>query len=110
MLITNNHATVYLWWKEKLAKHEIVPKYYKNDCSIKPDIDKLDVDKLEMITADLSKLSNVVKNMFLKRLYMMNWFKKLTIETINLIKKTEWDGKIKILTTKLKIILYICYY
>ena len=42
-----------------------------------------------MITAYLSKLSNVVKNMFLKRLYMMNWFKKLTIETINLIKKTE---------------------
>ena len=33
---------------------------------------KLEIDKSQITPADLSKLSNVVKMMLLKRLYMMN--------------------------------------
>ena len=36
------------------------------------DTGKLEIDKSQITPADLSKLSNVVKMMLLKRLYMMN--------------------------------------
>ena len=32
MFITNNRATLHLWWKENLVKHQKVSKYYENDC------------------------------------------------------------------------------
>ena len=46
--------------------------------ALKPiEVDKLDVDKLLPIPADLSKLSNVVNlMMLLKKLYMINWLQK----------------------------------
>ena len=35
-------------------------------------VDKLDIDKLVPVPVDLSKLSDVVKMMLLKRMYMIN--------------------------------------
>ena len=43
-----------------------------NLANLKTEIDKLDVDKLVPIRVDLSKLSDVVKMMLLKRLNMIN--------------------------------------
>ena len=40
--------------------------------SLKAEIDKLDIDKLLRVTVDLSKLSDVVKMMLLKKLCMIN--------------------------------------
>ena len=36
------------------------------------EVDKLDIDKLMPVPVDLSKLSNIVKTMLLKRMYMIN--------------------------------------
>ena len=40
--------------------------------SLKTEVDKLGIDKLVPVPADLSKLSDAVKIMFLKNLYMIN--------------------------------------
>ena len=32
IFITNNHASLYLWWKENLIKHQKVSKHYANYC------------------------------------------------------------------------------
>ena len=40
--------------------------------SLKTEVDKLDIDKLVPGPVDLSKLSDVVKMMLLKKLYMIN--------------------------------------
>ena len=44
-----------------------------NLASLKTEADKLDIDKLASVPADLSKLSDVVKIMLLKKLCMINW-------------------------------------
>ena len=44
----------------------------KNLANLKTEVDKLDIDKLVPVPTDLSKLSNVVKNMLLKKMYMIN--------------------------------------
>ena len=43
-----------------------------NLAQLKPEVYKLDIDKLVPVPTDLSKLSNVVKMMLLKKLYMIN--------------------------------------
>ena len=43
-----------------------------NSVSLKTEVDKLDIDKLVPGPVDLSKLSDVVKMMLLKKLYMIN--------------------------------------
>ena len=43
-----------------------------NLSSLKTEVDKLDSDKLIPIPNDLSKLSNVVKNDVVKKLYIIN--------------------------------------
>ena len=43
-----------------------------NLASLKTEVDKLDIDKLEPVPVDLSKLSDVVKMMLLKKLYMIS--------------------------------------
>ena len=50
---------------------------------------------LATTTADLSKLSNVVKNDVLKRLYLMNWLNNAinTIDTRDLVKKADYNTK-----------------
>ena len=47
--------------------------------SLKSDIDKLDIGKLQTTPTDLSKLSNVVRTMLLKRQHMVNWLKTLVL-------------------------------
>ena len=43
-----------------------------NLANLKTKVDKLDIDKLVPIPTDLSKLSNVVKMMLLKKMYIIN--------------------------------------
>ena len=43
-----------------------------NLANLKTEVDKLDVDKLATVPVDLSKLSNVVKMMLLKKLCMIS--------------------------------------
>ena len=43
-----------------------------NLSSLKTEVDKLDIAKLVPVPTDLSKLSNVVKMMSLKKLYIIN--------------------------------------
>ena len=44
----------------------------KNLANLKTEIDKLDIDKLAPVPADFSKLSNVVKNDVVEKLFMIN--------------------------------------
>ena len=44
--------------------------------SLKANVDKIDVDKLNTVPVDLSKLSSVVNNDVAKKMYMINWLKK----------------------------------
>ena len=44
-----------------------------NLASLKTEVDKLDIDKLAPVFVDLSKLSDVVKNDAVKKLFMINW-------------------------------------
>ena len=43
-----------------------------NLADLKTDVDKLDIDKLVPVPVDLSKLSVVLKNYVVKKLYMIN--------------------------------------
>ena len=43
-----------------------------NLSSLKTEVDKLDINKLVPIPADLSKLSNVLKNDVVKKVYIIN--------------------------------------
>ena len=43
-----------------------------NLASLKTEVDKLDIDKLAPVPVDLSKLSDIVKMMLLKKQYMIN--------------------------------------
>ena len=40
--------------------------------NLKTEVDKVDIDKLVLVSVDLSKLSDVVKMMLLKRMYIIN--------------------------------------
>ena len=44
----------------------------KKLANLKTEVDKLDIDKLVPLPTDLSKLSNVIKMMLLKIMYMIN--------------------------------------
>ena len=44
----------------------------KKLASLKTEVGKLDIDKLVPVPTDLSKLSNVVKNDVIKKMYMIN--------------------------------------
>ena len=43
-----------------------------NLANLKTEVDKLDITKLAPVAVDLSKLSDAVKMMLLKRMYMIN--------------------------------------
>ena len=43
-----------------------------NLANLKTEVDKLDIDKLAPVPVDLSKLSDVVKNDVVKKLFMIN--------------------------------------
>ena len=66
--------------------------------SLKSDIDKLDIDELETTPADLSKLSDGVKNEVVKKVEYNELVKDLntiqSTDTSNLVKKNDYDTKI----------------
>ena len=47
-----------------------------NLASLKTEVDKLDIDKFLPVPVDLSKLSDIIKMMLLKKLNMINYFLK----------------------------------
>ena len=53
--------------------------------NLKSDVDDLDIDKSKIVPVDLNKLNNVVKNVVIKRLYMINWSKKLKLFTLMIV-------------------------
>ena len=63
---------------------------------MKSKVDKLDADKLLPVPVDLSKLSNVVKMMLLKKMYIILRSKLLKIKYLILIPATNdsLNGKI----------------
>ena len=56
-----------------------------NLTNLKSKVDKLDVDKLVPVPVDLSKLSEVVKKMLLKKMYIMLRYKMLKIKYLILL-------------------------
>ena len=62
-----------------------------NWTSLKADIDKLDIDKLVPVPVDLSKLSDVVKNVVKKTEYNKLVTKVDNIDTKNCVKKTKYE-------------------
>ena len=65
-----------------------------NLANLKTEIDKLDVDKLTTFPADLSKLSNKVKNDVKKTVYDKLVAKVTNINTSGLVEKTDYNTKI----------------
>ena len=66
---------------------------------LKSENNKLDIGKLETTPVYSSKLSDVVKNMLLKRLNIINWLKKVsatkaTTDTSDLVKITDHNTNI----------------
>ena len=71
---------------------------------MKNKFDKLHFGKFETTPVDLSTLSNVVKMMLLKRLYMiLNAIQ--TTDIINLVKETEYNRKFSKIEEKLLILI-----
>ena len=76
--------------------------------SLKSKVDKLDIGKLETTPADLSKLSNVVKNDVVKKTEYNAKIKNLEDEVadiINLATKTTLNAKKMMLKAKYLILL-----
>ena len=63
-----------------------------NLADLKNDVDKLDIDKLVAVPADLSKLSNVVKNHVVKKADYNKLVTKVdNINTSDFVLKTKYD-------------------
>ena len=66
--------------------------------SLKSDVDKLDINKLEATSTYLGKLNKVVENHFVKSTVWNKLLKKdnttQTKDASNLVKKTEYDAKV----------------
>ena len=63
-----------------------------NLASLKPEVDKLDIDKLTPVPKDLAKLSNVVKNIVVKKTEYNKLVTKVdNIDTTRFVLKTTYD-------------------
>ena len=63
-----------------------------NIASLKTEVDKIDADKLKTVPVDLAKLSNVVKNNFVKKTEYNSLKTKVHgIDTTNFVKKTKYE-------------------
>ena len=62
-----------------------------NLANLKTEVDKLDIDKLVSVPVDLSKLSNVVKNVVKKDVYDKLVAKVNDIDTSGFVLKTKYD-------------------
>ena len=69
--------------------------------NLKTEVDKLDIDKLATVPGDLSKLSNVVKNVVKKTVYNELVAKVHNIDTSGLVKKTDYNTKISEIEDKI---------
>ena len=64
-----------------------------NLASLKTEVDKLDIEKLVPVSDDLSKLSDVVKNDFVKKTMYHKLVEKVNnIDTSRFIVKTRYDA------------------
>ena len=69
---------------------------------LKSDLGKLDLDKLQTATVDLSKLRNVVENDVVKKTVYDELVKKFNaIDASKLITKIDYDSKIKKIEKKI---------
>ena len=61
-------------WILKNISHDDISSFAlkSNLANLKTEVDKLDIDKLVPVPTDLSKLNNVIKMMFLKKLIIVN--------------------------------------
>ena len=65
-----------------------------NLANLKPEIDKLDIDKLVPVPVDLSKLSNVVKNEVVKKTVYDKLVAKVNnIDASGFVLKTKYDAE-----------------
>ena len=62
-----------------------------NLANLKTEVDKLDIDKLVPVPVDLSKLSDVVKNVVKKTVYDKLVAKVNSIDTSGFVLKTKYD-------------------
>ena len=72
-----------------------------NLANLKSEVDKLDIDKLATLSADLSKLSNVVKNVVKKTVYDKLVAKVNNIDTSDFVLKTNFNTKFTRLENKI---------
>ena len=73
-----------------------------NLASLKTEVDKLDIDKLKPVLVDLTKLSNLVKNDFVKKdAYNKLVAKVNNIDTSDFVLKTDYNTKITELKNKI---------
>ena len=87
---TRYQVLFYFWWSGSVVKYCKVPKYYDQDCNLKPEIDKLDIGKLGTTPVDLSQLIDVVKNAVVKKTVHDKLLHAIqTTDTSNLVKK-KW--------------------
>ena len=64
-----------------------------NLANLKSEVDKLDIDKLNPVTTDLSKLSNAVKNDLVKKADYNKLVTKVdNIDTSGFVLKTKYDS------------------
>ena len=63
-----------------------------NLSNLKAEVDKLDIDKLVPVPTDLSKLSNLIKNDFVKKAAYKKLVAKVdNIDPIDFVLKTKYD-------------------
>ena len=61
--------------------------------ALKTKVDKLDIDKLTLVTDDLAKLSNVVKNEIVKKIEYIKLVTKVdNIDTTSFVSKAKYES------------------
>ena len=69
--ITNNHASFYLWWKEKFVKYQKFSKHYVHEC-----LQNFLLHFMSLLTASISKNSGFLAEIyfiFLKNVLDQTW-------------------------------------
>ena len=84
-------------WRKKITDVDTSDFAKKGDlASLKSEVDKLDIDKFQAVPTDLSKLSNVADTDVVKKSVYNKLFKKVNaIDPGKLVKKTDYDTKLK---------------
>ena len=72
LLCATDLFSKYMWVVPIKDKGISTINAFKNLPNLKTEVDKLDIDKLVLLPADLNKLKDVVKKDVVKKLYMTN--------------------------------------